>query len=63
MNNVEFKTRKSVYNEVIELLEKGILIRSSNSKKYWVNPIVIFNSNRITFINDYILIQGTEIDN
>ena len=63
MNNVGFKTRKSVYDGVIELLEKGILTRSSNSKKYWVNPLVIFNGNRITFINDYILTQGTEIDN
>ena len=63
MDNVGFKTRKSVYDGVIELLEKGILTRSSNSKKYWVNPLVIFNGNRITFINDYILTQGTEIDN
>ena len=63
MDNVGFKTRKSVYDGVIKKKKKGILTRSSNSKKYWVNPLVIFNGNRITFINDYILTQGTEIDN
>ena len=48
MDNVGFKTRKSVYDGVIELLEKGILTRSSNSKKYWVNPLVIFNGNLLS---------------
>lgn len=55
MEYCDFKTRKSVRDGVIELLEKNILTKSTVHKKYWVNPLVIFNGNRITYSNEYIL--------
>ena len=50
-----FKHRKSVRDGVIELLDKNILSRSTVPKKYWVNPLVLFNGNRITYAEEYIL--------
>ena len=55
MEFCDFKTRKSVRDGVIELLEKNILTKSTVHKKFWVNPLVMFNGNRITYAKEYIL--------
>jgi hypothetical protein len=53
MDACGFKNRKSVRDGIIELLDKNILTRSSVKYKYWVNPIVMFNGDRIEFIREY----------
>ena len=53
MDTCGFKNRKSVRDGIIELLDKNILTRSSVKYKYWVNPIVMFNGDRIEFIREY----------
>lgn len=55
-----FKTRKSVREAVVELLSKDFLTRSTIPKKYWVNPLVLFNGNRIVYANEYILDEADE---
>lgn len=55
MEYCDFKTRKSVRDGVIELLDKNILTKSTVLKKYWVNPLIMFNGNRITYAKEYIL--------
>lgn len=55
MEYCSFKTRKSVRDGVIELLEKNILTKSTVHKKFWVNPLVMFNGNRITYAKEYVL--------
>ena len=53
MKSCGFKNRKSVRDGIIELLDKNILTRSSAKYQYWVNPIVMFNGDRIEFIREY----------
>ena len=53
MKSCGFKNRKSVRDGIIELLDKNILTRSSVKYRYWVNPIVMFNGDRIEFIREY----------
>ena len=60
MDFCKFKTRKSVRDGVIELLEKNFLARTTVPKKFWVNPLVMFNGNRIVYANEYILQDATE---
>ena len=55
MDFCKFKNRKSVRDGVIELLEKNFLTRTTVPKKFWVNPLIVFNGNRITYANEYIL--------
>lgn len=55
MDYCGFKNRKSVRDGIIELLDKNILTRTTISKKYWVNPLVVFNGNRLTYAKEYIL--------
>lgn len=49
-----FKTRKSVSDGIIELLEKEILIKTAYQMRYWVNPVILFNGDRVEFIREYI---------
>ena len=55
-----FKTRKSVREGVVELLDKNFLTRTTVPKKFWVNPLIVFNGNRITYANEYILDEADE---
>lgn len=55
MDFCNFKTRKSVREGVLELLEKNFLTRTTVPKKFWVNPLIVFNGNRITYAKEYIL--------
>ena len=60
MEFCKFKTRKSVRDGVVELLEKNFLTRTTVPKKFWVNPLIVFNGNRITYANEYILDEADE---
>ena len=55
MSECGFKTRKSVVDGICELLEKEILIRTSEPMTYWINPMIVFNGDRMEFIREYIL--------
>ena len=55
MESCKFKNRKSIRDAIIELLEKNVLTRTTVPKKYWVNPLLMFNGNRITYAKEYIL--------
>lgn len=60
MDYCRFKTRKSVWDGVTELLDKNFLTRTSIPKKYWINPLIVFNGNRITYAQQYILDDATD---
>lgn len=60
MDFCHFKTRKSVREGVVELLDKNFLVRTTVPKKFWVNPLIVFNGNRITYANEYILDEADE---
>ena len=60
MDFCHFKTRKSVREAVVELLDKDVLARTTINKKYWVNPLILFNGNRIVYANEYILDEADE---
>lgn len=55
MEMCNFKSRKSVRDAVVELLEKDFIARTTMPKVYWINPLMMFNGNRITYANEYIL--------
>ena len=60
MDFCKFKHRKSVRDGVVELLEKNFLTRTTVPKKFWVNPLIVFNGNRITYAKEYILDEADE---
>lgn len=54
MDKCGFKTLKSVRDGIIELLGKHIIAKTNYPTKYWVNPVVLFNGDRIDFVRSYI---------
>lgn len=49
-----YKTHKSVYKGLTELIEAKIIARSCNDWMYFINPLVFYNGDRCVFANEYI---------
>lgn len=49
-----FKTPKSVRDGILELLDKNVIVRNPYTMRYWVNPLLMFNGDRIEFMKSYI---------
>lgn len=47
-------SRKTIERSLTELLNNGIIARGRNEYQYFINPMVVFNGNRITFAKTYI---------
>jgi len=49
-----YKSSKTIYNGLASLLENSIIARGRNEYEYFINPMVAFNGNRITFAKTYV---------
>lgn len=49
-----YKARSSVFIGLGDLVEKQIIARGKTEFLYYINPMVVFNGDRITFANTYI---------
>lgn len=49
-----YSTEKSVFEGLASLIENNIIARSSNHVRYFINPLVVFNGDRVTFAKTYI---------
>jgi len=49
-----YKHRKDVTNGLATLMEARIIARSNYEFEYFINPLVVFNGNRVTFAKSYI---------
>jgi len=47
-------SRKTVERALTELLNNGVIARGRNEYQYFVNPMVVFNGNRVTFAKTYV---------
>lgn len=54
MNYCGYKSHRSVYAGLTELLKADIIARGKNENLYFINPMIIFNGNRINFIKQYV---------
>jgi len=50
----KYKSKLSVFEGLTKLCEAGILARTKRSTKYFINPLVVFNGNRVTFAKTYV---------
>ncbi|MDO1451519.1 RepA protein [Rhodocytophaga aerolata] len=50
----KYKHPKDVLSGIANLIECGIVARSDSHFKYFINPLVIFNGDRVTFAKTYI---------
>jgi len=54
MDFIELKSRASIYAGLRELIIKGFICKTSMAWIFFVNPLFIFNGNRIVIFNEYI---------
>lgn len=55
---LEYKTRRSYYQGIANLLEKEIIARTKYDDEFFVNPGVVFNGSRITLAKTYVKKQS-----
>lgn len=49
-----YREEKSLYKGIAELVNAGIIARSTSYIKYFINPMVFFNGDRVTFATTYV---------
>lgn len=49
-----YKSEKSIYIGLANLIENEIIARGKNDTTYYINPMVFFNGDRITFAKTYV---------
>jgi len=54
-------TKMTIYRALTELLNNNIIARGRNEYAYFINPMVIFNGNRVTFAKTYVKKQSKKI--
>jgi hypothetical protein len=50
----KYNSEKSIYIGLASLLENGIIARGRNESLYFINPMVAFNGDRVTFAKTYV---------
>lgn len=43
----------SIYRGLTELINAGIIARSKSDTLYYINPLIAWNGDRVTFVHDY----------
>lgn len=54
MNYTKYKTKKPVYEGLAALIGSEIIARGYNEYVYFINPLVIFNGDRVSYVKTYI---------
>ena len=63
MEHTGYKSEKSIYIGLASLLQNHIIARGRNDSHYFINPMIAFNGDRVTFAKTYIKKQkGKVID-
>ena len=62
MEYTGYKSHKSVHSGLAQLLNCGIIARGRSDNFYFINPMVIFNGDRISFTKTYVNKNGNSIN-
>jgi hypothetical protein len=54
-----YRNHRSVYDGLVELIEKKVMAKANRVNIYFINPQYAFNGNRLVLIRDYIKDEGT----
>lgn len=61
MEHTGYKSEKSVYIGLASLLQNEIIARGRNDSHYFINPMVAFNGDRVTFAKTYVKKSSKQI--
>lgn len=57
----EYKTRKSVLSGLGSLLKNGIIARTIFNDEYFINPLILFNGDRVAYTRAYVKKKKAEL--
>lgn len=57
-----YSSSKYINTGIASLVNAGIIARGNRQNKYFINPLVVFNGNRVTFAKTYIRKRKEAID-
>lgn len=52
-----YKSKATIYKGLTELLKAGVIARGNKDWKYFINPLIIFNGDRVSFAYEYIKVK------
>jgi hypothetical protein len=54
MDNCKYVTKKPIYQGLASLVDNNIIARGPADSLYYINPLVAFNGNRVTYARTYV---------
>lgn len=54
MEYTKYSTKKPIYEGLTALIDAGIIARGYNEYVYFINPLVTFNGNRVSYVKTYV---------
>jgi hypothetical protein len=54
MEETGYKTKPSIYSGLTELIQSEVIAKGKTDILYFINPMMIFNGNRLTFARTYV---------
>jgi hypothetical protein len=54
MEYTGYKSHPSVHQGLSALIDVGIIARSEDENWYFINPLIVFNGNRVSFVKTYV---------
>lgn len=58
-----YKNHRSIFLGLSQLIEHGVIARTTKHWQYFINPMIVFNGNRVTFAKTYVKKQREENPN
>lgn len=58
-----YKNHRSVFEGLSQLVEHGIIARTTKHWQYFINPMIVFNGSRVTFAKTYVKKKRAEDPN
>jgi hypothetical protein len=55
-------TKSTIYKGLAELLQNEIIAKGKTESHFFINPLVVFNGNRVTFARTYVKKKANKID-
>lgn len=60
--HTSYKDNKSIYSGLKELIDKEFIAKTEEPYRFWINPDIMFNGDRLIIINEFVKDQKLAIE-
>lgn len=62
LKHTQYKSKQPIYDGLVSLCQNDIIARGWSDVIYFINPLCVFNGNRVTFAKTYVKKKAKEVD-